>query len=252
MDWKTRIIKRTIDVAAASVGLALTAPLFPIVAAAVRATSKGPIFYTQTRCAAERRADIAPTRPPISERRRDRGFRTFEMYKFRTMRVDAEVGRGAVLAQKNDPRLTPIGGFLRKTRLDELPQLVHVLLGDMSLVGPRPERPELLNKIADVIPFFDERMRLIKPGITGLAQVKLGYDGHINPWSRSRADLERLVEQFREIDPEASDQELVVFANKLLYDLAYSAIVENPWECLKTDLKVMAKTPLVMVLGMGR
>src|SRR5262245_31166925 len=136
MDWKTRVIKRAMDVTGASIGLAVAAPLFPIIAAAVRLTSKGPIFYTQTRVAAERRSGIAPTRPPISERRKKKGFRTFEMYKFRTMKVDAEVATGAVLAKKNDPRLTLIGGLLRKTRLDELPQLVHVLRGEMSLVGP--------------------------------------------------------------------------------------------------------------------
>src|SRR5688572_21199897 len=115
MDWKTRILKRGIDVAGASVGLALTAPLFPLIAVAVRLTSPGPVLYKQVRCGAERRSGIAPTRPPSLERRGDRGFHTFEMYKFRTMRVDAEAGTGAVLAQKNDTRTTPIGAFLRKT-----------------------------------------------------------------------------------------------------------------------------------------
>jgi lipopolysaccharide/colanic/teichoic acid biosynthesis glycosyltransferase len=253
MDWKTRLIKRAIDVTGASIGLVVTAPLFPVIAAAVRLTSKGPIFYTQTRCGAERRSGIAPSRPPISERRSARGFHTFEMYKFRTMRADAEAATGAILASENDPRLTPIGGLLRKTRLDELPQLLHVLKGDMSLVGPRPERPELMAKIEEAVPFFEERMRLIKPGITGLAQIKLNYDGSFNAKSKESQHLARFLEGL-ELPQLAngSSNSSRAFANKLLYDLAYSAILENPWECLKTDVEILLKTPVVMVLGRGR
>jgi lipopolysaccharide/colanic/teichoic acid biosynthesis glycosyltransferase len=250
MDWKTRLFKRAIDVAAASVGLAVTAPLVPVIAMAVKLTSRGPVFYGQTRCGAERRSDIAPSRPPVMERRRRRGYHSFQMYKFRTMRVDAEKHTGAVLAQVNDPRLTPIGGFLRKTRLDELPQLWHVLSGEMSLVGPRPERPELMAKLEEGVPFFQERMRLIKPGLTGLAQIKLNYDGSLGDDAESRA----LAGFLGAIDlPGGADGgDMRMFANKLLYDLAYSAILENPVEWLKTDLEIMVKTPLVMVLGKGR
>src|SRR3979411_3161953 len=109
MDWKTRLFKRAIDVAGASFGLALTAPLFPVIAAAIKLTSDGPVFYKQQRVGAERRSGIAPSRPPISEQRNvdRRGFHTFDMYKFRTMRVDAEATTGAVLAEVNDPRMTP-------------------------------------------------------------------------------------------------------------------------------------------------
>lgn len=253
MDWKTRIVKRAIDVAGASVGLVVTAPLFPLVAIAVRATSAGPILYSQVRVGAERRAGIAQPRAPSAERRRARGFHTFQMYKFRTMRVDAESKTGAVLAAKDDPRLTPIGGLLRRTRLDELPQLIHVLRGEMSLVGPRPERPELMKKIEETVPFFEERVRLLKPGLTGLAQVKLGYDGAPNPWSRSRRDMERYQASLRIPElADSGDPELRAFGNKLLYDLAYSAILENPWESVRTDLEIIAKTPLIMVLGLGR
>jgi lipopolysaccharide/colanic/teichoic acid biosynthesis glycosyltransferase len=250
LDWRTRILKRAIDVAGASVGLALTAPLFPAIAAAVKLSSKGPVFYSQVRVGAERRSDIAPTRPPGQERRKRAGYRTFEMYKFRTMRVDAEAKTGAVLAQVNDPRLTPIGGFLRKTRLDELPQLVHVLRGEMSLVGPRPERPELMAKIEEVVPFFQERMRLIKPGLTGLAQIELNYDGSFANTQQSQA-----LRQFLsgvELPSDLKDNNTRLFANKLLFDFAYSAILENPVEWLKTDLEIMVKTPLVMILGKGR
>ncbi|MCK6550915.1 sugar transferase, partial [Myxococcota bacterium] len=212
MKRRTQILKRAIDVVGATAGLVLTAPLFPIVAVAVRATSRGPVLYRQRRCGAERRSGVAPRRPPISERRRARGFHTFEMYKFRTMHVDAEVSSGAVLAKKDDPRLTVIGGFLRRTRLDELPQLVHVLRGEMSLVGPRPERPELMAKLEATVPFFEERMRLIKPGITGLAQVMLGYDGAPIAASRARPALARPVDALPP-GPASKDPELRGFAN---------------------------------------
>ncbi len=250
MDWKTRVLKRALDVAVSATGLAVAAPLFPLIAAAVKLSSKGPVFYKQKRCAAERRAGFEPTRPPNMERRRTRGVNTFNMVKFRTMKTNAEAKTGAVLASVNDPRLTPIGGFLRKSRLDELPQLVHVLMGDMSLVGPRPERPELMTRIEENVPFFQERMRLIKPGITGLAQIKLNYDGSFNPNSK---EAQALAGFFDDLDiPQLEGMDARMFANKLLFDLAYSAILENPAEWLKTDLEVIAKTPLVMLLRKGR
>jgi lipopolysaccharide/colanic/teichoic acid biosynthesis glycosyltransferase len=279
MNWKTRILKRLVDVSLASAGLAVTAPLFPVIAAAVKLTSKGPVLYRQVRCGAERRSGFDPRqvdlgtlgRAPATgtvgevkrrrngERRRERGARTFEMIKFRTMRVDAEAKSGAVLAQRNDPRLTPIGGFLRKTRLDELPQLMNILRGDMSIVGPRPERPELLAKMADSIPFFEERMRLIKPGLTGLAQINLNYDGSFDRNVKSNIDLEQFLGSIELPPPEAGDTgngppvvDAKSFANKLLFDLAYSAIVENPWECIKTDFEIIAKTPIVMIRAKGQ
>lgn len=251
MDWKARLVKRAVDVAGASVGLALTAPLFPLIAVAVRLTSRGPVFYKQERCGAERRSGIAASRPPSAERRREKGFHTFDMYKFRTMRVDAEAKTGAVLAKVNDPRLTPIGGFLRKSRLDELPQLVHVIRGQMSLVGPRPERPELMARIEEAIPFFSERMRLVKPGLTGLAQIKLGYDGSVDPQaSKQTRELARFLDgiKIRGLGDEASR----TFANKLIFDLSYSAICENAEGWMKTDLEIILRTPLIMLLGRGR
>jgi len=250
LDWKTRLLKRAMDVAGASVGLALTAPLFPVVAAAVRLTSPGPILYSQTRCGAERRSGITPSRPPSSERRGRHGFHTFEMYKFRTMRVDAERNTGPVIASKNDDRVTPIGGFLRKTRLDELPQLIHILRGEMSLVGPRPERPEMMAVIAENIPFFEERMRLIKPGLTGLAQISLNYDGTLDARAGVGAGLQTYLRRFEDADGDGRATK--AFGNKLLFDLAYSAILENPWESVKTDLEILVKTPWVMLRGAGR
>jgi len=249
------MIKRALDVGVASVGLAMTAPLFPFIAIAVKATSKGPVFYSQRRCAAERRADIEASRPPVAERRRDRrGMHTFEMMKFRTMRTDAESKSGAVLAAKNDSRLTPIGGFLRKTRLDELPQLIHVLRGEMSIVGPRPERPELMAKLSEQIPFFEERMRLIKPGITGLAQISLNYDGSFDRTQEQSAALEQFLTGMDIPDDvlKGVGGSRQAFANKLLFDFAYSAILENPIECLKTDLEVIVKTPLIMLKAKGQ
>ena len=106
------------------------------------------------------------------------------MLKFRSMRPDAERLTGVVVASKDDPRITKVGKFLRKTRLDELPQFLNVLLGEMSIVGPRPERPELAEQLAMAIPYFEERMRDVKPGITGLAQINLGYTGKPYPDSQ--------------------------------------------------------------------
>ena len=255
MDWKTQLGKRVIDVALATAGLAVAAPILPVIALAIRATSKGPIFYSQERCGADRRSGVSPRRPDSAEQRNRNGeanapYHTFRMVKFRTMRADAEATTGAVLARENDDRLTPVGGFLRRTRLDELPQLLHVLKGDMSLIGPRPERPELMEKIENAVPFFQERMRFIKPGITGLAQIKLNYDGSFDRddrESRAVADLLAKIEI-----PGATSEQERRFANKLLYDLAYSAILENPTEWLKTDLEIISKTPLVMLFGKGR
>lgn len=133
--------------------LLLFLPFFPLVVLAVRLSSPGPIFFRQTR--------VGMAGKP------------FHVYKFRSMRTDAEAA-GAKWAVKNDPRVTPVGIFLRKTRIDEIPQLWNVLRGDMGLVGPRPERPEFIPYLVENLPFYNLR-HLIRPGLTGWAQVRYGY-----------------------------------------------------------------------------
>jgi lipopolysaccharide/colanic/teichoic acid biosynthesis glycosyltransferase len=172
----------------------------------------------------------------------------FRIVKLRTMRADG--GDPSRMASRADPRVTRLGERLRKTHLDELPQLINVLRGDMSLVGPRPERPELLNNLALAIPFFEERMRNVKPGITGLAQINLGYTGAAPDGSPITQFKEQLTNPFKldgADDAEADDMRL-----KMLFDLAYSATLEKFGSFLSTELSVIAKTPIVMLKGLGR
>ena len=149
----SRWLKRAFDIAVATTVLLIFAPLLPLIALAVRSTP-GPIVYRQMR---------------LGE-----GGRRFTIYKFRTMVDGAERPGEAVWATDADPRTTPVGAFLRRTHLDELPQLINVLKGDMSMVGPRPERPEFIAMLEESIPFWSRRL-LIKPGMTGWAQVHCGY-----------------------------------------------------------------------------
>jgi lipopolysaccharide/colanic/teichoic acid biosynthesis glycosyltransferase len=214
--------------------------LLPVLALAIRIDSRGPIFYRQ------RRASILTG---YSARGRCE-FAEFDMFKLRTMRVDAESRTGAVLAEEKDPRVTRVGRILRKSRLDELPQLWNVLKGDMSLVGPRPERPELLRNLALTIPFFEERMRDCKPGITGLAQVSLGYSGRPHPNSPIALLQDSLVNP---LGLEGTRGSLADdMRNKLLFDLAYVAALERFSTFLVTELLVMLRTPWVMMRGLGR
>jgi lipopolysaccharide/colanic/teichoic acid biosynthesis glycosyltransferase len=165
------------------------------------------------------------------------------------MRPDAEKLTGAVLATKGDPRITRVGGFLRRTRIDEFPQFLNVLLGDMSIVGPRPERPELAAQLAMAIPYFEERMRDVKPGITGLAQVSLGYTGRAPADSvvaRFEQDLTNPFKVDGAEDALADDMRM-----KLLYDLAYCAATEDLRAFLSLELSIIVKTPLVMLRALG-
>lgn len=191
-----RVAKRVMDVSCALIGLALTLPLFPVLALLIKMDSDGPVFFSQTR---------------VGE-----GDKEFTILKFRTMRKDAEARTGAVWSPENDPRITPLGHFLRKSRLDEIPQLLNVLAGDMSMVGPRPERPEFVTKLKKAIPYYSER-HYVKPGVTGWAQVLYPYG--------------------------ASEQDAV---EKLRYDLYY---IKNM--SILMDINIILKTVHVVLFNRG-
>jgi lipopolysaccharide/colanic/teichoic acid biosynthesis glycosyltransferase len=211
----------------------------PFLALAIYFDSPGPIFYRQ------KRASV------LKACRNGRcTFTPFWMLKFRTMRVDAERGTGAVLAGENDPRVTRVGRFLRRTRLDELPQLWNVLKGEMSVVGPRPERPELLENLTLAVPFFEERMRDCKPGITGLAQISLTYTGGAPSGSRLAALVNTLTNPYGFEDARGALADDM--RTKLLFDLAYVASLEHFSTFVSMELGIIAKTPLVMLRGLGR
>ena len=200
------LAKRGFDIAVALAGLLLTLPLWPFIALAIALESPGPIFYRQMR---------------IGRMRSDR-TEIFMMIKFRSMRADAEKA-GAVWCSKRDPRITRVGLFLRKTRLDELPQLLNVLRGDMAIIGPRPERPGFYQKLERAIPFFTERTAGIRPGITGLAQVNQGYDTSIDD-----------------------------VRNKAAYDHAYALGLRDLRSWFLMDTALALRTVTVMVTGRGQ
>jgi sugar transferase (PEP-CTERM system associated) len=157
--------RRLLSIVVSFIGLAICMPFIPFIALAVRLSSSGPIFFRQTRVG--------------------HGGQPFTLFKFRTMAHNAEAN-GAVWAVKNDPRVTRVGRFMRKTRLDEIPQLWNVLRGDMAFVGPRPERPEFVQWLASEIPYYELR-HIIRPGITGWAQVRYQYGASLE---ESRRKLE--------------------------------------------------------------
>lgn len=210
---RSEMLNRAMNVAVASVALLILSPLLICVAIAVRLSSPGPIIYRQIRVGMDRRRNRLPA---VYDRRgTDIGGRAFTMYKFRSMTVDAE-RTGVKWATKNDARVTAIGRFLRLSRLDELPQLFNVLIGDMNIVGPRPERPSIFVRLRDQIDDYALRQRA-KPGITGWAQINQDYDSTL-------ADVRRKVQ----------------------YDLDYIGR-----QSLMQDLRIMAQTLPVMLLRRG-
>jgi len=223
----TRLAKRITDILVSSSLLVLLAPLMLLVAGLVKLTSPGPVIFRQTRVGLNLRRNQRDRRqlqllrvfnrrnPPPDRRGSFQYGKLFVLYKFRTMRTDAERG-GPQFAVKHDPRVTPIGRFLRRTRLDELPQLWNVLRGEMSLVGPRPERPEFIEKLSAEIPDYLQRLGL-KPGLTGVAQVVNGYDNDIEGFRR-----------------------------KVALDLLY---LQNC--CFSNDLRILLRTIRVVLTGSG-
>jgi lipopolysaccharide/colanic/teichoic acid biosynthesis glycosyltransferase len=209
-EWPSRTLNCTLAVLA----LLALLPVMVLVAVLIKLTSRGPIFYLQERVGLDRRL---PGPGPYNHRRgHDHGGRLFTIYKFRTMQVDAERLSGAVWAQQEDPRVTPLGRVLRQYRLDELPQLFNVLKGDMNIVGPRPERPAIFAELRGHIAEYPLRQRA-KPGITGLAQINHHYD-------RSLDDVR----------------------TKVGYDLEYIRR-----QSLREDLRIMLKTVPVVLLRRG-
>jgi exopolysaccharide biosynthesis polyprenyl glycosylphosphotransferase len=151
-------VKRTIDVTLAILGLIFAAPIMILVVPLVKLTSRGSVMYHQERVGLH--------------------GRVFTVHKFRTMKHDAEATTGPVWSQPNDARVTHVGRLLRLTRVDELPQLWNVLRGDMSLVGPRPERPSFVDQLTATIPFYPQR-HVVKPGLTGWAQIRYAYGASV-------------------------------------------------------------------------
>ena len=183
--------RRVLNVTVAALGLVLAAPVLMLVALLVKLTSKGPIFYKQERVGLDLRAAAGGN----FRRKVDLGGKPFTIYKFRTMRAAPPGQAAQVWASKRDPRITPIGGFLRKTRLDELPQLLNVLLGDMNIVGPRPEQPQIFQNLKNEVASYSVRQQ-VRPGITGLAQITLHYDTCIDDVRKKVAcDLDYIAKQ---------------------------------------------------------
>jgi lipopolysaccharide/colanic/teichoic acid biosynthesis glycosyltransferase len=214
VDARTDAACRLVNVIVTLTGLVLTAPLLLAVSVLVKATSPGPVLYAQTRIGRDRRGR-GRTRND-SRRKVEWGGEPFTIYKFRTMYEADRLSDDQVWALPDDPRVTPLGRFLRKYRLDELPQLLNVLRGDMNLVGPRPEQPGIVMQLRSRVENYDHR-HTVPPGITGWAQIHHHYDSSID-------DVRR----------------------KLTYDAEYIAR-----RSALEDLKIMARTVPVILFRRG-
>ncbi len=195
-----RFLKRLFDLLASGLALVVLSPVLAVTALAIRLGDGGPAIYRQTRLT--------------------RGGKPFTLYKFRSMRVDAEKESGAVLASKHDSRVTPVGRFIRRTRLDELPQLANILLGDMSFIGPRPERPEQYAVILRECPQFGYRLK-VKAGLTGYAQL---YGKYNTPFE----DKMRLDMQYIESASIVQDLKLMLYTLKILFFRESTEGVDDP------------------------
>ena len=188
-------LRRGLNLTVAVAGLIVTAPLMAAIAVLIKLTSRGPVFYTQTRVGIDRRAFGVP--PGNTRRRSDCGGKPFKIYKFRTMAAQwrGPDEMGEVWARPDDPRVTAVGRILRLYRLDELPQLLNVVRGDMDVVGPRPEQPTIFARLRAEIDRYEERQR-VRPGITGWAQINQRYDSSIDDVrNKLRFDLEYIARQ---------------------------------------------------------
>lgn len=204
--------RRALNVVVAGIGLVATAPVSLAIAVAIKLSSPGPVLYKQTRIGLCTRSSMGGN----SRRKVDLGGKPFTIYKFRTMRPTRPGEEAQVWAAENDPRITKVGHFLRRTRLDELPQLLNVLRGEMNIVGPRPEQPAIFQDLRDALPDYPLRQR-VRPGITGHAQITLAYDTCVD-------DVKK----------------------KVAADLEY---IER--QSLGEDLRIMVKTPAVMLMRKG-
>lgn len=211
---RSDLLCRAFNFALALIMSIIAAPVMALTALVIRLTSRGPILYTQVRVGIDRRWNR--TWALHDRRREDLGGIPFTIYKFRSMKVDAEKNGEAVWAKKDDDRVTAVGKFIRKTRIDELPQLFNVLRGDMNIVGPRPERPSIFVRLREQIDEYPVRQR-VKPGITGLAQVS-------NPYDETIDDVRRKVQ----------------------FDIQYMRR-QSLWE----DIRIMLMTIPVMVFRIG-
>ncbi len=217
---KTRLLKRCLDIGVA-LGLSVIAvPIVIVAAIAIKLTSKGPVFFTQTRVGlnsrvSQRRQLRTDSRPSTCRRKEPAYGRPFKIYKLRTMTV-AAAQHGPSQATSGDRRVTLVGRFLRQMRIDELPQLVNVLRGEMSMVGPRPECIEYMEELSEKVPRYLERLGL-KPGLTGIAQIEAGYANDLTSYRR-----------------------------KIAFDLMY---LQNcsVWN----DIKIMLRTVRVVFTGFG-